>query len=1535
MSDLGMSCPPPAQGLYNPATEHDACGVGFVVHIKGKRSHDIVHQALQVLVNLEHRGACGCEENTGDGAGILIQMPDAFLRTCAPTELPAAGQYGAGLVFLPHDESDRDRIKDLIARVIDEEGQRLLGWRDVPTDNRLVGPSARATQPVFQHLFIAASEAVAHDRVVFERKLYVIRKRIEHAVDTLKINPLSRRFFYIVSLSANTLTYKGMLTARQLAPMFPDLGNPELTSALALVHQRFSTNTFPSWPLAHPYRLIAHNGEINTLRGNINWMRARQGLLASDLFGDDLKKILPVVREGGSDTAIFDNVLELLLRAGRSLPHAILMMIPEPWSGHEEMSPDRKAFYEYHASLMEPWDGPASIAFTDGTMIGAVLDRNGLRPSRYYVTKDDLVIMASEVGVLDVAPENILVKGRLQPGRIFLVDTSKGRIVDDEEIKRELAAEFPYREWLDKHLIDIDDLPAARAVEPDHETVLRRQLAFGYTQEDLRVLIGPMAAVGEEPVGSMGTDTSLAVLSERPRVLFDYFKQLFAQVTNPPLDAIREELVTSMASTIGPERNLLEPEPESCEQITIKYPIIHNEHVAKLRHLAPDSPFRSTTLAMLFDPEKGGSALEQAMDELCQQASEAVAEGYNILILSDRGHGSRRAPIPSLMATAGVHHHLVREGTRTRCALVVECGDAREVHHVSLLLGYGAGVVNPYLAFETIDDMIRQAMLTGTTREAAVAKYIKSLNKGILKVMSKMGISTLASYCGAQIFEAIGLNQEYIDKYFTHTTSRVGGVGIDVIAEEVRLRHERAYGRRPAGVSELDAGGEYQWRRDGEYHLFNPETVFKLQHATRSGQYRIFKEYTRAVNDQHERRATLRGLFRFKPAGPPVPIEEVEPVEAIVKRFATGAMSYGSISLEAHETLAIAMNRLGGRSNTGEGGEDPARYLPMANGDSKRSSIKQVASGRFGVTSEYLVSADELQIKMAQGAKPGEGGQLPGHKVYPWIAKVRYSTPGVGLISPPPHHDIYSIEDLAQLIFDLKNSNPRARISVKLVAEGGVGTVAAGVAKAHSDVVLISGHDGGTGASPLTSLKHAGLPWELGLAETQQVLVLNKLRDRIIVQVDGQMKTGRDVVIGALLGAEEYGFATAPLVVMGCIMMRVCHLNTCPVGIATQDPELRKKFNGTPEMVENFFRFIAEEVRELMAELGFRTIDQMIGRADCLNVERAVHHWKAKGLDLTPLLHQPNLPETVARRRVRAQDHGLEVTLDNDLIKAAMPALEHKQPVDLTAYIRNADRTVGTMLGSEVTRRHGAAGLPPDTLRITFTGSAGQSFGAFVPAGMTMRLIGDANDGFGKGLSGGRLIVHPPALSAFKSQENIVIGNVAFYGATGGEGYVRGVAGERFCVRNSGATVVVEGVGDHGCEYMTGGRVVVLGRTGRNFAAGMSGGIAYVLDLEGRFERRCNREMVDLEPIADAEDIDFLRVAIMKHLTYTGSMYAEGLLSEFATVRRHIVKVMPREYKRALAEQASRSEAQEPLVEQLVVTGVLTSASGAETTVHG
>ena len=1530
-----LCTPPPKQGLYDPVAEHDACGVGFVVHIKGQRSHDIVRKALQVLINLEHRGACGCEANTGDGAGILMQTPDAFFRKVLPFTLPAEGSYGAGLVFLPRDERDRDAIKDVIGRIVVEEGATLLGWRDVPTDNSLVGDSARATQPIFQQIFIGLpAEAKAKagapkglSDIRMERKLYVIRKRAEHAVDALGIQALSRRFFYIVGLSAKTLIYKGMLTAQQLGPMFPDLADESLASSLALVHQRFSTNTFPSWPLAHPYRYVAHNGEINTLRGNINWMRAREGLLRSDIFGDDLKSLLPVIREGGSDTATFDNVLEFLVMGGRTLPHAILMMIPEPWSGNESMSADRKAFYEYHSSLMEPWDGPASIAFTDGTVVGAVLDRNGLRPSRYYVTKDDLVIMASEVGVLDIAPENILVKERLHPGRIFLVDTSKGRIVDDEEIKRELAAEHPYREWLKQNLVDIDDLPAARAEQPDSETVFKRQQAFGYTQEDLRVLIGPMAMSGEEPIGSMGTDTSLAVLSDRPRLLFDYFKQLFAQVTNPPLDAIREELVTSMGSTIGPERNLLKPEPESCRQIGIKYPIIHNEHVAKLRHLPPGSAFRSTTLSLLFNPEKGGTGLEQAMTDLCRRASEAVAAGYNILILSDRGVGPRVAPIPSLLATAGVHHHLVREGTRTRCALVIECGDAREVHHVALLMGYGAGVVNPYVAFETVDDMIRRDMLVGIARDEAIAHYIKALNKGILKVMSKMGISTLASYCGAQIFEAIGLSQEFIDRFFTHTTSRVGGVGIDVIAEEVRLRHDHAFGRAPAGVPELEAGGEYQWRRDGEFHLFNPETVFKLQHATRSGQYSLFKDYTRSVDQQNQTRATLRGLFRLKPAGPAVPLDEVESVESLVKRFATGAMSYGSISQEAHETLAIAMNRIGGKSNTGEGGEDPERYIPLANGDSKRSAIKQVASARFGVTSEYLVNADDLQIKMAQGAKPGEGGQLPGAKVYPWIAKVRHSTAGVGLISPPPHHDIYSIEDLAQLIYDLKNSNPRARIHVKLVAEGGVGTVAAGVAKAHSDVVLISGHDGGTGASPLTSLKHAGLPWELGLAETQQVLVLNKLRDRIVVQVDGQMKTGRDVIIGALLGAEEFGFATAPLVVMGCVMMRVCHLNTCPVGIATQDPELRKRFAGKPEFVENFFTFIAQEVRELMAELGFRKIEDMVGRADCLDIEMAVNHWKASGVDLTPLLHMPDLPAGVARHHVRNQDHGLDRALDKELIERCTPALEQRATVEFDSFIRNSDRTVGTMLGYEVTKRYGAAGLPNDTIRMAFKGSAGQSFGAFIPRGITLTLIGDANDGFGKGLSGGKVIAYPPLGSTFRSQENIIVGNVAFYGATSGEGYVSGVAGERFCVRNSGAHVVVEGVGDHGCEYMTGGRVVVLGRTGRNFAAGMSGGIAYVLDPDGTFERRCNLEMVDLELLDETDDIDFVQVAMMKHVTLTGSRYAGHLLEDWASLQRRFVKVMPREYKKALEADAKRN-AQPGAVGDPVLVHVRAEAHG-------
>jgi glutamate synthase (NADPH/NADH) large chain len=1484
------------QGLYRPSDEHDACGVGFVAHIKGRRSHAIIRSALDLLINLEHRGACGSDPDTGDGAGILVQMPDRFLRKALPFTLPPAGSYGAGLVFFPTDQAARAELRARIERIATEEGQRVLGWRAVPVNLNAIGRNAAAVAPAFEQVFIAPEleSRSEHGRAGehFERKLYVVRKRIEHeTVD---------RDFYVVSLSARTLIYKGMLTASQIGPMFPDLSDPDMESGLALVHQRFSTNTFPSWRLAHPYRFVAHNGEINTLRGNVNWMKAREGLLASAELGDDLRKLLPVITPGGSDTATFDNVLEFLVMTGRSLPHAVLMMIPEPWAGNPAMDPAVRAFYEYHSSLMEPWDGPASITFTDGTLIGAVLDRNGLRPSRYCVTTDDLVIMASEVGVLDIPADRVVRKDRLRPGKMLLIDTAAGRIVSDEEIKQSLAAEHPYGEWLERHLVDIEDLPRAYAERPDHQTVLRRQQAFGYTQEDLRVLMTPMVQKGEEPIGSMGTDTALAVLSDRPRLLYDYFKQLFAQVTNPPLDAIREELVTSMASTIGPEGNLLEARPEACRQIKIAYPILHNDQVAKLRHLPPGSPFRSTTLPLLYDPAEDGPGLERAMEELCRRASAAVAAGYGILILSDRGVDARHAPIPSALATAGVHHHLVREGTRTKCGLLVETGDAREVHHVALLLGYGAGAVNPYLAFETLDDLIRQGALPHTTHHQAVSQYIKALNKGVLKVMSKMGISTLQSYCGAQIFEAVGLDRQFVEKYFTSTASRIGGVGLKEISEEVRQRHARAFREGPGAgpAQELESGGEYQWRRDGEVHLFNPDTVFKLQHATRTGQYAIFKDYTRLVNDQSRQRATLRGLFGLKPFGPPVPLEEVEPVEQILPRFSTGAMSYGSISQEAHETLAIAMNRMGAKSNTGEGGEDPLRNIPDANGDSRRSAIKQVASGRFGVTSEYLVSADDIQIKMAQGAKPGEGGQLPGHKVYPWIAKVRHSTPGVGLISPPPHHDIYSIEDLAQLIFDLKNANPRARVHVKLVAESGVGTVAAGVSKAHADVVLISGHDGGTGASPLTSLKHAGVPWELGLAEAQQVLLLNRLRDRIVVQVDGQMKTGRDVVVAALLGAEEFGFATAPLVVMGCVMMRVCHLNTCPVGIATQDPELRKTYTGKPEFVQNFFRFIAEEVRELMAELGFRTLDEMVGRAECLEVTPATDHWKAKGLDLSPLLHVPQMPAAVARRAVCRQDAGLDHVLDRTIIADASAALAHQTPVDLAYTIRNTDRTTGTLLGYEVTTRYGGAGLPDDTIRVQLTGAAGQSFGAFLPRGITLALDGEANDFVGKGLSGGRVIVRPPRAARFAAEENVIIGNVALYGATSGEAYVRGVAGERFAVRNSGASAVVEGVGDHGCEYMTGGRVVVLGRTGRNFAAGMSGGVAYVFDPDGSFALHCNTDMVEVEMLDNHVERSRVRDLIARHVALTGSTVGDRILQGWPSLHRHFVVVMPREFKR-------------------------------------
>jgi glutamate synthase (ferredoxin) len=1499
-----------AVGLYDPDQEHDACGVGFLVNIKGRKSHDIVTQGLTILKNLLHRGACGCEENTGDGAGILIQMPHAFLsRECAKlgTALPEAGHYGSGLVFVPRDPEQARWCEEQFEAIVREEGQQVLGWRDVPTDDSHLGPTAQSGEPRFRQIFIGRAASLS-DQMAFERKLYLIRKRIEHRVYNSDL--AERSLFFIPSLSSNTMIYKGMLIGSQMEQMFPDLSDPLLDSALALVHQRFSTNTFPSWPLAHPYRYVAHNGEINTLRGNTNWMRAREALCASPLWSpDDLQKLFPIVIEGGSDSAVFDNVLEFLYMSGYPLPLAVLMMIPEAWSGHEFMDDQRKAFYEYYSCLMEPWDGPASIAFTDGSMIGAVLDRNGLRPSRYYVTKDDMVIMASEVGVLDIPPENVLIKERLHPGRIFLVDTSEGRIIDDTELKAKYASEHPYTDWLKANLVSIDALPEpAHVPEPDHATVLKRQQAFGYTHEDLRLLLTPMAANGEEPIGSMGTDAALAVLSNRPRLLYDYFKQLFAQVTNPPLDGIREELVTQISTNIGPEANLLQPGAESCRQLKLPSPILDNEQLARIRHM--DQPgFRAKTIATLYPVAEDGPGLDKALRAVCQAASDAIAEGYTYLILSDRGVDEQMAPIPALLATAGVHHHLVREGTRVRAGLIVESGEPREVHHMAMLIGYGAGAINPYLAFETLDDMIRQGLLKGMDNAKADKNYIKALGKGINKVMSKMGISTVQSYRGAQIFEAIGLDKAFVDRYFTWTASRIGGIGLEVVAQECALRHHHAYGERGAAKPDLDWGGEYQWRRDGEYHLFNPDTVFKLQHATRTGQYKIFKEYTQRVDDQHEHLATLRGLFEFKFAENSIPIDEVEPVENIVKRFQTGAMSFGSISAEAHETLAIAMNRLGGKSNTGEGGEDPRRFKPDANGDLRRSAIKQVASGRFGVTSEYLANADDIQIKMAQGAKPGEGGQLPGKKVYTWIAKVRHSTPGVGLISPPPHHDIYSIEDLAQLIHDLKNANPKARIHVKLVAEVGVGTVAAGVSKAHADVVLISGYDGGTGASPVTSLKHAGLPWELGLAETQQILVMNKLRDRIVVQTDGQLKTGRDVVVAALLGAEEYGFSTAPLVVMGCIMMRVCHLDTCPVGVATQNPELRKKFTGKPEFVENFFRFVAEEVRELMAKLGFRSMDDMIGRVDKLDAQRAVEHWKAKGLDFSPILYQPPHDPDVAIRCVRKQDHGLDRSLDvTTLVPLCREAIEHKKPVDIILPIKNVNRTVGTILGYEITTRHGAEGLPEDTIRVHFTGSAGQSFGAFVPKGVTMTLEGDANDYIGKGLSGAKIIVYPPRHASFVAEENILIGNVALYGATAGEAYFHGIAGERFAVRNSGAKTVVEGVGDHGCEYMTGGTVVVIGPTGRNFAAGMSGGYAYVLDLKGDFKKRCNQGMVDLEALNAPQDIEEVQALLKQHVTYTQSSVAKKVLANWGKMQPQFVKVAPRDYKKALAAIAKAHE---------------------------
>ena len=1509
---------PPARALYDPRFEHDACGIGFVASIKGQKSHDIILKGIQVLISLTHRGACGCDPETGDGAGILIQIPHKFFaRECAVLgfPLPPAGQYGVGMTFLPVEKQQRFSCEGILERILREEGLTVLGWRDTPVDGDAIGRVARASQPYIQQIFVGRGRGMDEDTL--ERKLYVARKRAE--AEIARSNMPNKGDFYLPSLSARTIVYKGLLLAPQMAHFYGELSDPDVMSALCLVHQRFSTNTFPTWQLAHPFRYVAHNGEINTLKGNVNWMHARQSVLRSPLYGDDIKKLFPIIAPGGSDSANFDNALELLFLAGRSLPHAMAMLIPEAWASNPHMNPQKRAFYEYHASLMEPWDGPAAITFTDGRVIGATLDRNGLRPARYLVTHDDMVIMSSETGVLPVPPENVMKKGRLQPGKMFLVDTVEGRIVSDQELKQSLYSRQPYALWLKEHQVTLEQLAdPPRQHGTDRDTILSRQRAFGYTDEDLRMLLAPMAEKGEEPVGSMGTDTPLACLSDKPQPLFHYFKQLFAQVTNPPIDPIREEMVMSLISYIGTERNILEETPQHCHTLKLPHPILTNSDLEKLRRVS-QGDFLATTLPTLFPAEDGEKGLERALDQLCRRASLSIQSGYTLLILSDRGVDREYAPIPSLLALAAVHNHLVREETRTQVALIIESGEPREVMHFALLIGYGASAVNPYLAIETLEDLAGGGYLAeGVTFDKAFANYKKAVNKGLLKTFSKMGISTLQSYRGAQVFEAIGLNKAVVDKYFTGTASRIEGVGLGVLAREAKMKHDLAF--RPITESETDlpVGGNYQYRVRGEYHLLNPLTVSKLQHAVRQGSFQTFQEYTDLIDTQNRQLCTLRGLLELRKSDEPVPLEEVEPASEIVKRFATGAMSFGSISKEAHETLAIAMNRIGGRSNTGEGGEDEGRFERDGNGDWRRSAIKQVASARFGVTTNYLVNADELQIKMAQGAKPGEGGQLPGHKVDDFIARVRHSIPGVGLISPPPHHDIYSIEDLAQLIYDLKNANPRARISVKLVAEVGVGTVAAGVSKAHADVVLISGDSGGTGASPLSSIKHAGIPWELGLAETQQVLVMNDLRGRIRVQTDGKLQTGRDVAIAALLGAEEFGFATTPLVTLGCIMMRKCHLNTCPVGIATQDPVLRSRFQGQPEHVINFFFFIAEQVRRHMAQLGFRNFNEMVGRVDMLETRDALDHWKAKGLDFSAILYSPEAPARVARRCVEAQDHGLDQALVYKLIDHARDALENRTPIEINLPIRNAHRTVGAMLSGEIARRYGSAGLPEDTIRFDFTGSAGQSFGAFLAHGVTLTLEGDANDYVGKGLSGGRLIVYPPRASTFLPEENILIGNVVLYGATSGEAFFNGMAGERFAVRNSGATAVIEGLGDHGCEYMTRGVVVVLGKCGRNFAAGMSGGLAYVLDERGDFaERRCNTASVDLEPVVEQRDIERLRQLIARHVEFTGSPRAKWILENWSGMLTKFVKVFPHEYKRVLRMPQAQSQ-------------VLTSSVGRE-----
>jgi glutamate synthase domain-containing protein 2/glutamate synthase domain-containing protein 1/glutamate synthase domain-containing protein 3 len=1505
--------PPVAQGLYRPEYEHDACGLGFICHIKGVKSHKVVSDALQILVNLTHRGACGCDSETGDGAGIVIQMPDKFLRKKTQElgiKLPPVGNYACGLVFLPTDAEQRAECVKSFEKIVLDEGQTLLGWRDLECDSSVIGVTARKGEPFIRQIFIGRGESTTAEK--FGVKLYVIRKLVERTISSSNLS--LKKAFYVPSLSQDTLIYKGLLLPNQIPKYFTDLADPDFDSAIAMVHQRFSTNTFPSWELAHPFRYVAHNGEINTVRGNQNWMRARELLFESKLFGDDIQKIIPVIPEGLSDSASFDCALELLHQTGRSLPHAVLMMIPAAWDRHETMPEDEKAFYEYHSCLMEPWDGPASMTFTDGTVVGAVLDRNGLRPSRFTVTNDDFIIMGSEAGVLPIDPANVKLKGRLQPGRMFLVDTAQGRIIEDAEIKRGFATKQPWEKWIKEQVVRLEDLPDAEGIPSDPQTLLTRQQVFGYTLEDLRLIMAPMALTGVEALGSMGNDTPLAVLSNKPQLLYTYFKQLFAQVTNPPLDGIREEIVTSAAISVGAERDLFDETPEHCHQLFLKQPILTNKDMAKILALN-QGQLKSKTIKILYDVAGGGAALKAALKNICDEAHNAVAEGIPAIILSDRGVTEKLAPIPALLAVAAVHHHLILEKTRTQCGIILESAEPREVHHFCCLHGYGCSAVNPYLAFETLEDMGRQGMLKGPkgpiSADYAEKNFIKSITKGVLKVLSKMGISTLQSYHGAQIFQAIGLSQQVIDDYFTYTPSPLGGIGLDVISQEVQLRHARGYPHVHVPENlDLEPGGQYQWRRLGEFHAINPEVVAKLQHAARTNSQRMYDQFEAQANKHEENIQSLRGLVDFKWPANPIPLEEVEAVEKILPRFATGAMSLGSISREAHETMAIAMNRMGARSNTGEGGEDSVRYVRDANGDSRNSAIKQVASGRFGVTSEYLVSARELQIKMAQGAKPGEGGQLPGHKIDEYIGKIRNATPGVGLISPPPHHDIYSIEDLAQLIHDLKNSNPAARVSVKLVAEAGVGTVAAGVSKAHADVVLISGYEGGTGASPLTSLKHAGIPWELGLAETHQTLVLHNLRDRIVVQTDGQIKTGRDVAIAALLGAEEFGIATAALVAAGCIMMRVCHLNTCPVGIATQDPRLRERFSGKPEHVVNYFTFVAQELRKIMAKLGVRTIEEMVGRSDLLVARKDIAHWKASGLDLKGLLYRPDVPAGVDVHQTQMQDHGLQDALDNELIEACKPALEDGKRIDIERNIRNVNRTVGTMLGSRLTKRHGGAGLPDDTIKVRFKGSCGQSFGAFMPKGITFEVEGEANDYFGKGLSGGHLSVRPWKNSTYKAEDNIIIGNVACYGATAGEVFIRGVAGERFCVRNSGVDTVVEGVGDHGCEYMTRGNVVIIGPTGRNFAAGMSGGLAYVLDEKGDFGIHCNQEMVDLDPLLD-EDVVKVQTLLRKHIEKTDSDRAQYVLDNWDRLQPKFVKVFPTDFKRVILERKAKAEKEE------------------------